>query len=84
MVILRVDLRIDLRDERDMRTIHSLEIGHCSKRFSGDLVHRGSRITLSRFPHGGKRHCQRPMLIPVILSLHWMAGKDKTLGIRLR
>ena len=24
-----------------------------------DIVYRGMRITVSRFPHGGKRHCQK-------------------------
>lgn len=26
---------------------------------SGDIAYRNSRVTVSRFPHGGKRHCQK-------------------------
>ncbi|KAL9103987.1 MAG: hypothetical protein Q9163_001007 [Psora crenata] len=51
----------DQEDELYLRTIEKLGVpltlDHYPK--SIDVVYRMARITVSRFPHGGKRHCQK-------------------------
>ncbi|KAG8526511.1 uncharacterized protein KY384_008711 [Bacidia gigantensis] len=51
----------DQEDELYLKTIEKLGVpltlDHYPK--SIDVVYRMSRITVSRFPHGGKRHCQK-------------------------
>ncbi|GAM84528.1 hypothetical protein ANO11243_025240 [Dothideomycetidae sp. 11243] len=51
----------DQEDELYLNTIEKLGVPMIMKSYpkSIDLVYRGTRITVSRFPHGGKRHCQK-------------------------
>ncbi|KAF2154245.1 glycosyltransferase family 2 protein [Myriangium duriaei CBS 260.36] len=51
----------DQEDELYLNTIEKLGVPMIMKTYpkSIDLVYRGTRITVSRFPHGGKRHCQK-------------------------
>lgn len=51
----------DQEDELYLNTIEKLGVPMIMKIYpkSIDLVYRGCRITVSRFPHGGKRHCQK-------------------------
>lgn len=48
-------------DEPYLRVIHHLGIPISLKSHaqSIDVVYKGARITVSRFKHGGKRHCQK-------------------------
>ena len=48
-------------DELYLTTADRLGIPVTIKEFpiSIDVVYNGARVTLSRFPHGGKRHCQK-------------------------
>lgn len=48
-------------DESYLRVIHHLGIPISLKSYpqSIDVVYNGVRITISRFKHGGKRHCQK-------------------------
>lgn len=48
-------------DEPYLRVIHHLGIPISIKSYpqSIDVVYKGARITVSRFKHGGKRHCQK-------------------------
>jgi chitin synthase len=51
----------DEEDELYLKTIESLGVPLSLQSYplSLDVVYRGMRITVSRFPHGGKRHCQK-------------------------
>lgn len=51
----------DDEDELYLKTIESLGVPLSLESYpvSLDVVYRGMRITVSRFPHGGKRHCQK-------------------------
>jgi chitin synthase len=51
----------DEEDELYLKTIESLGVPLSldSYPLSLDVTYRGTRITVSRFPHGGKRHCQK-------------------------
>ncbi|KAL2397556.1 Chitin synthase D [Exophiala dermatitidis] len=51
----------DTIDELYLKTIDRLGIPITLKDFpkSIDVAFQGSRVTVSRFPHGGKRHCQK-------------------------
>ncbi|OAP55319.1 hypothetical protein AYL99_10292 [Fonsecaea erecta] len=48
-------------DELYLKTIDRLGIPVTMKDFpkSIDVAYNGARVTVSRFPHGGKRHCQK-------------------------
>ncbi|KAE8139776.1 chitin synthase-domain-containing protein [Aspergillus pseudotamarii] len=48
-------------DEPYLQVIHHLGIPICLDTYpqSIDVTYRGARITVSRFKHGGKRHCQK-------------------------
>lgn len=48
-------------DESYLRVIHHLGIPISLKSYpqSIDVIYNGVRITISRFKHGGKRHCQK-------------------------
>ncbi|KAL6247161.1 hypothetical protein RBB50_005504 [Rhinocladiella similis] len=48
-------------DELYLKTIDRLGIPVTMKDFpkSIDIAYNGARVTVSRFPHGGKRHCQK-------------------------
>ncbi|KAJ5902113.1 hypothetical protein N7495_002641 [Penicillium taxi] len=48
-------------DESYLRVIHFLGIPVAMKIYpdSIDIIYKGIRITVSRFKHGGKRHCQK-------------------------
>ncbi|TGZ83271.1 hypothetical protein EX30DRAFT_152079 [Ascodesmis nigricans] len=48
-------------NELYLKTIHSLGVPEISESYpvSLDVTYRGMRITVSRFPHGGKRHTQK-------------------------
>lgn len=52
-------------DQEDDLYLHTIErLGVPMVRTSGypssiDVTYRGCRVTISRFPHGGKRHCQK-------------------------
>lgn len=48
-------------DEQYLRVIHHLGIPISLKSYpqSIDVTYKGARITVSRFKHGGKRHCQK-------------------------
>ena len=48
-------------DELYLTTADRLGIPVTLKEFptSIDVIYNGARVTLSRFPHGGKRHCQK-------------------------
>ncbi|KEF55164.1 chitin synthase [Exophiala aquamarina CBS 119918] len=51
----------DSIDELYLKTIDRLGIPVTLEEFpkSIDVAYRGARVTVSRFPHGGKRHCQK-------------------------
>ena len=51
----------DQEDELYLNTIEKLGVPLTLESYpkSIDVVYRGGRITVSRFPHGGKRHCQK-------------------------
>lgn len=51
----------DSIDELYLKTIDRLGVPVTLKEFpkSIDVAYRGVRVTISRFPHGGKRHCQK-------------------------
>lgn len=51
----------DQVDELYLKTIEKLGVPLTLKLYpkSIDVVYRMARITVSRFPHGGKRHCQK-------------------------
>ncbi|RPA75718.1 hypothetical protein BJ508DRAFT_331826 [Ascobolus immersus RN42] len=51
----------DEEDELYLKTIENLGVPLSldSYPLSLDVTYRGTRITVSRFPHGGKRHCQK-------------------------
>lgn len=51
----------DQEDELYLRTIEKLGVPLAldSYPMSIDVTYRSTRITVSRFPHGGKRHCQK-------------------------
>lgn len=48
-------------DEQYLRVVHHLGIPISLKSYpqSIDVTYKGARITVSRFKHGGKRHCQK-------------------------
>lgn len=48
-------------DELYLKTIERLGVPITLKTFpkSIDVAYNGARVTVSRFPHGGKRHCQK-------------------------
>lgn len=56
-------LSFDGADENELylKTIESLGVPLSLESYpsSLDVTYRGMRITVSRFPHGGKRHCQK-------------------------
>ncbi|KAH8680845.1 chitin synthase D [Xylariales sp. PMI_506] len=51
----------DQEDELYLNTIEKLGVPLTMESYpeSIDIAYRASRITVSRFPHGGKRHCQK-------------------------
>ncbi|KAI1100114.1 glycosyltransferase family 2 protein [Jackrogersella minutella] len=51
----------DQEDELYLNTIEKLGVPLTLESYpkSIDVTYRGARITVSRFPHGGKRHCQK-------------------------
>ncbi|KAF4547082.1 Chitin synthase D-like protein [Elsinoe fawcettii] len=51
----------DQEDDLYLNTIEKLGVPMTLKTYprSIDVVYRSTRITVSRFPHGGKRHCQK-------------------------
>lgn len=51
----------DQEDELYLNTIEKLGVPLTLESYptSIDVSYRGARITVSRFPHGGKRHCQK-------------------------
>ena len=51
----------DQQDELYLKTIESLGVPLSLDSYpkSIDVTYRTARITVSRFPHGGKRHCQK-------------------------
>lgn len=51
----------DQEDELYLNTIEKLGVPLTLDSYpkSIDVMYRGCRITVSRFPHGGKRHCQK-------------------------
>ncbi|KAI9825998.1 MAG: hypothetical protein M1819_007453 [Sarea resinae] len=51
----------DQEDELYLNTIERLGVPQTLDTYpkSIDLIYRSTRITVSRFPHGGKRHCQK-------------------------
>ena len=51
----------DQEDELYLNTIEKLGVPLTLESYpkSIDVAYRGARITISRFPHGGKRHCQK-------------------------
>ncbi|KAK4130776.1 glycosyltransferase family 2 protein, partial [Trichocladium antarcticum] len=51
----------DQEDELYLNTIEKLGVPLTLASYpaSIDVAYRGGRITVSRFPHGGKRHCQK-------------------------
>lgn len=48
-------------DELYLRTIERLGVSLARESYSQsiDVIYKSARITVSRFPHGGKRHCQK-------------------------
>ncbi|KAF8457600.1 chitin synthase-domain-containing protein [Kalaharituber pfeilii] len=60
---LHIFLSFDGADEDELylKTIEFLGVPLSLESYpmSLDVVYRGMRITVSRFPHGGKRHCQK-------------------------
>lgn len=51
----------DQEDELYLRTIEKLGVPLTLESYpkSIDVTYRDARVTVSRFPHGGKRHCQK-------------------------
>jgi chitin synthase len=51
----------DQEDELYLKTIEQLGVPLTLESYprSIDVIYRSTRITVSRFPHGGKRHCQK-------------------------
>ncbi|KAK4450703.1 class VII chitin synthase [Podospora aff. communis PSN243] len=51
----------DQEDELYLNTIEKLGVPLTLESYpkSIDVTYKGSRVTVSRFPHGGKRHCQK-------------------------
>ena len=51
----------DVEDELYLSTIEKLGVPLTRSTFprSIDVVYKNARVTISRFPHGGKRHCQK-------------------------
>ncbi|KAB5572347.1 BcCHSVII, class VII chitin synthase [Coniochaeta sp. 2T2.1] len=51
----------DQEDELYLNTIEKLGVPLTLETYpkSIDVAYRGARVTVSRFPHGGKRHCQK-------------------------
>jgi len=51
----------DQEDELYLKTIESLGVPITLETYpkSIDVTYKDARITISRFPHGGKRHCQK-------------------------
>ncbi|KAI9851880.1 MAG: hypothetical protein M1838_002451 [Thelocarpon superellum] len=51
----------DQEDELYLKTIEKLGVPLTSASYppSIDVTYRSTRVTVSRFPHGGKRHCQK-------------------------
>lgn len=51
----------DQEDELYLNTIEKLGVPLTLAAYpkSVDVLYRGARVTISRFPHGGKRHCQK-------------------------
>lgn len=51
----------DQEDELYLNTIEKLGVPLTLESYpkSIDVSYRGARVTVSRFPHGGKRHCQK-------------------------
>ncbi|KAI5466570.1 family 2 glycosyltransferase [Mariannaea sp. PMI_226] len=51
----------EIEDELYLRTIEKLGVPLNLHRRpkSIDVIYRAARVTISRFPHGGKRHCQK-------------------------
>lgn len=51
----------DQEDELYLNTIEKLGVPLTLDTYpkSIDITYRGTRVTVSRFPHGGKRHCQK-------------------------
>lgn len=66
-------------DELYLKTIDRLGIPITLTEFpqSIDVAYNGARVTVSRFPHGGKRHCQKAtyLLIDKIYK-HYLSRKD--------
>ena len=66
-------------DELYLKTVDRLGISVTMKEFpkSIDVAYNGARVTISRFRHGGKRHCQKAtyMLIDKIYR-RYLAQKD--------
>lgn len=64
----------DQEDDLYLSTIEKLGVPMTLKTYpkSIDLAYRSTRITVSRFPHGGKRHCQKQTfrLIDKIYTLY--------------
>lgn len=60
---VHIFLSFDGADENELylKTIESLGVPLSLESYpmSLDVVYRGMRVTVSRFPHGGKRHCQK-------------------------
>lgn len=60
---LHIFVSFDGADENELylKTIESLGVPLSLDSYpkSLDVTYRGTRITVSRFPHGGKRHCQK-------------------------
>ncbi|CAG7566558.1 unnamed protein product [Fusarium equiseti] len=60
---IHVFLSFDGEDEDDLylNTIHKLGVQLTRESYprSIDVKYRSARVTISRFPHGGKRHCQK-------------------------
>lgn len=51
----------DQVDELYLKTVEKLGVSPALKKYprSIDVTYRAARVTVSRFAHGGKRHCQR-------------------------
>ncbi|KZF23365.1 glycosyltransferase family 2 protein [Xylona heveae TC161] len=60
---LHIFLSFDGEQEKDSyaKTLERLDIPASISKYPGaiDIVRNGVRITVSKFPHGGKRHCQK-------------------------
>lgn len=70
----------DSIDELYLKTIDRLGVPVTLKEFpkSIDVAYRGVRVTISRFPHGGKRHCQKAtfLLIDKIYKRYLQQNDD--------